>query len=408
MAGRRRDEVENKAGRQEREEREKEAWETWKGEQMMREGKWDVEQKGWEVKSGMEPGCVKWRVKGRRRGKESGEVRDASESFKVSSIVRIGPPPRTQLKRSWQWEYCSPSAFLHSVFVSCFTSIISSPSCLSECESTSTSRLCNCASTRCLQGGKVDGLITGLALGVRRHFQAERFAHSNILVASLVSLTSPAFIVSHILRIVLNPPPLSRLFCCLINGETHQGLLLLWALSLLSCCLPFHPKHARHPPFTLSPSASPLVCLVRCVTVVRQPGSFPSFPFDASQHISLEQASASWEQNSCLVSALFRLTLPTFTHYPFSSFCYSLCPSFAFSLFYWKDREIVHSDVYTHSISYVQRQVQHATPLQFCHILIGLQWKRNCTQAGTHTHTCLTSNTSHKLTVIFRPFILSW
>jgi len=61
-----------------------------------------------------------------------------------------------------------PPLFLALVF----TSIQSSSSCLSV--SVSSSHLCNGAGTRCLERGKVDGLITGLALGVERHFHAKR------------------------------------------------------------------------------------------------------------------------------------------------------------------------------------------------------------------------------------------
>lgn len=39
-------------------------------------------------------------------------------------------------------------------------------------------------------------------------------------------------------------------------------------------------------------------------------------------------------------------SLPLFSHL---SLCCPLCPSFAFSLFCWKDREIVHSDLHTHT-----------------------------------------------------------
>lgn len=46
------------------------------------------------------------------------------------------------------------------------------------------SHLCNCASTRCLQRGKVNGAITDLAVGVERHFQP-------ISLLSLVLLTCP-------------------------------------------------------------------------------------------------------------------------------------------------------------------------------------------------------------------------
>lgn len=81
----------------------------------------------------------------------------------------------------------------------------------------SSSHLCNCACTRCLQREKVDGLITGLALGPERHFHAEPPAHNGFSLASLVSLTSPPSFLSHIHLIAPTPPSTSpaifSLFC---------------------------------------------------------------------------------------------------------------------------------------------------------------------------------------------------
>lgn len=189
------------------------------------------------------------------------------------------------------------------------------------------------------------------------------------------------------------------------------------------CCYELYLSSAavcRSVPPHFYPSACSRVCLARCATVVWQPGSFLSFPFDASRHISLEQASASWEQNSCLVSALLRLALPTFTHYPFSSFCSPLCPSSAFRLYCWKDREIVHSDVHTrthtHILSHICRRTaltsaafpvtRHTTTIS-SHSHVARPKKELYTCMHTHTHTHKHKH-PHNLTVIFWPFIPSW
>lgn len=83
----------------------------------------------------------------------------------------------------------------------------------------SSSQLCNCAGTRCLQRGKVDGLITCLALGVERHFHAKWLAHNSTSLASPhLCLTSIAFILSYVPYIALSPSrPLRLSLLCSVS-----------------------------------------------------------------------------------------------------------------------------------------------------------------------------------------------
>lgn len=245
------------------------------------------------------------------------------------------------------------------------------------CESVSTSHLCNCASTRCLQRGKVDGLITGLALGVERHFHAERLAHNNILVAFLVSRTSSVFIpVTYLISCLPLPPPVlfsSFLLSCKWRNTSETPVVMSSIFPQLL--------------FVVFPPASPLVCLARCATVVWQPGSFLSFPFDASRHISLEQASASWEQNSCLVSGLLCLTLPLslITLFPLSAL---LCAPPLHSAYSTGKKGKLYIQTFKHALSHVCRHKCN-TPhhYNFLTSSYGSNEKRNCTHAGAYTHT---------------------
>lgn len=146
---------------------------------------------------------------------------------------------------------------------------------------------------------------------------------SHLLPMCLSPLLLPFCLTYLTLHLAL-PHPFSFLFSVSCKWRNTSGIPVVMSsiFSRLLFVVPF--------PLTFPPPPLPFVCQARCATVVWQPGSFPTFPFDASWHISLEQASAYWEQNSCLVSALHRLAFPTFTHYPFPSFCSPLCPFLRF------------------------------------------------------------------------------
>lgn len=122
---------------------------------------------------------------------------------------------------------------------------------------------------------------------------------------------------------------------CLTYLKLHLAssslLLLPSLLSFVSCKWR---KHIRGPccyelylVSSFSPSASVSYASSKvCIGGVAAGTACLVFPFDASRHISVEQAGASWEQNPCHVSAFLRLALPTFTRYPSSSFRFSPVP----------------------------------------------------------------------------------
>lgn len=170
----------------------------------------------------------------------------------VASAVKIKPLPRKRLKRSWQWEYCS-SSVLSSLLFLVSRLYDRPPFCLSQCESVSCSHLCNCGATRCLQSRIVDGLITGLALGLLRHFHAFWLPHNSISLASFCVSHLPASILSHLPYIALNSPsaPLSS-FLCLVNGEAHRCCCCKLYLSSAALC--------RSVPFAF-PSLPALLCV---------------------------------------------------------------------------------------------------------------------------------------------------
>lgn len=207
----------------------------------------------------------------------------------------------------------------------------------------------------------------------------------------LLSLHLLLFCLTYILLRPPHPPPpqQSFLFSVSVNGETHLGSLLFWALYFHGCYCHFFP------PRFFPPS---LVCLARGMTVAWQAGSFLSFSFEASQHISLERAGSSREKNSCLVSVLLPCT-PHYQSLPF--FLFLLCPSFRFQAIllerYW-NCTFRHVQTLFGKCRQVQLFQSDATTLQFLGILMWLQWK-NCTHVRTHIH---------KLTVIFWLFIPTW
>lgn len=174
-----------------------------------------------------------------------------------------------------------------------------------------------------------NGLITGLALGVGKHFHAEHLAHSCISPASPVSPTSPALSRSHTRHIAFTtplPPSLSlSSFPC--KWTNASGIPVVMSCIFLSAA----------------------VCVWQGEAARRLP---PFFPFDASWHIWLEQAGASWEQNSCLVSALLRLATPPHTHH------FSAVPCSAPSLLAYSAGKIgklyIQTFRRTHSMSYMQ------------------------------------------------------
>lgn len=80
----------------------------------------------------------------------------------------------------------------------------------------SSNHLCNCACTRCLQREKVDGLITGLALGPERHFHAEpRLTIASRLLPWCLSLQLLPFCHIHLIAPTPAPtsPAIFSLFC---------------------------------------------------------------------------------------------------------------------------------------------------------------------------------------------------
>lgn len=123
MTGKSRDEAGNKGERGEGEKevrKTRNGWNTWRegGSEMrevrgaeqrggigMCEGKCEEKEK---AKSGdeSEMRLEKWVWRTRRGNKER-----RGRSLNVSSVVRTRPLPRKQLKRSWQWEYCSSFVF---------------------------------------------------------------------------------------------------------------------------------------------------------------------------------------------------------------------------------------------------------------------------------------------------------
>lgn len=110
-------------------------------------------------------------------------------------------------------------------------------------------------------------------------------------------------------------PPSSFLLSsllCLVNGENTSGVPVIMSSTLSRLFSPSASFFYASSKVCSGGVAAGTACLV--------------FPFDASRHISAEQAGASWEQHPCLVSALLRLALPTFSRYPFSSFRFSPVP----------------------------------------------------------------------------------
>lgn len=188
----------------------------------------------------------------------------------------------------------------------------------------SSSHLCNCACTRCLQREKVDGLITGLALGPERHFHAEPPAHNGF---SLASLTSPPSFLSHIHLIAPTPPSTSpaifSLFC-VCKWRNTSGISAVLSFIFSRLLLSF-----------LSPSLfSPLSCVPSKGDDSGVAGRQAAFLVFHLKHHSTFHWNApalpgrrthAWCQRSFLA-------LPTISHYPFSSFC--CAPLFAFRLFY--------------------------------------------------------------------------